>query len=141
MSVVNCVIRISDIGSIAAAKIFTNVVMPRGMYGDELWYSFGNGQLHALEVANRFCLKHLQSISKSSKSMLVEGMIGSYSAMSAEHSIDGWMNQAYSRLSTTHGHITDCKLVCVYLTRLVLVRPAASLYSASPLKHHSTGKQ
>ncbi len=23
---------------------------------------------------------------------------------------DGWMNQAYSRLSTTHGHITDCKL-------------------------------
>ena len=27
---------------------------------------------------------------------------------------DGWMNQAYSRLSTTHGHITDCKLlVCM----------------------------
>ncbi len=22
----------------------------------------------------------------------------------------GWVNQAYSRLSTTHGHITDCKL-------------------------------
>ncbi len=47
------------------------------------------------------------------------------------------MNQAYSRLSTTHVHITDCKfLVCMYWTRLVLVRPAASLYSASPLKHH-----
>ncbi len=43
--------------------------------------------------------------------------------------MDGWMNQAYSRLSTTHGHITDCKLlVCMYWTRLVLVRPAASLY-------------
>ncbi len=27
--------------------------------------------------------------------------------------MDGWMNQAYSRLSTTHGHITDCKLVCL----------------------------
>ncbi len=24
--------------------------------------------------------------------------------------MDGWMNQAYSRLSTTHGHITYCKL-------------------------------
>ncbi len=37
------------------------------------------------------------------------------------------MNQAYSRLSTTHGHITDCKLlVCMYWTRLV-VRPAVSL--------------
>ncbi len=27
--------------------------------------------------------------------------------------VHGWMNQAYSRLSTTHGHITDCKLVCM----------------------------
>ncbi len=24
----------------------------------------------------------------------------------------GWVNQAYSRLSTTHGHITDCKSLC-----------------------------
>ncbi len=55
--------------------------------------------------------------------------------------MDGWMNQAYSRLSTTHGHITDYKLVCMYWTRLLLVRPVASLYSASPLKHHPTGKQ
>ncbi len=53
-----------------------------------------------------------------------------------------WMDQTYSRLSTTHCHITDCKLlVRMYWTRLVLVRPAASLYSASPLKHHPTGKQ
>ncbi len=29
----------------------------------------------------------------------------------------------------------------MYWTRLVLVRPAASLYSASTLKHHPTGKQ
>ena len=32
-------------------------------------------------------------------------------------------------------------VVCMYWTRLVLVRPAASLYSASPLKHHATGRQ
>ncbi len=25
----------------------------------------------------------------------------------------GWVNQAYSRLSTTHGHITDCYFLCV----------------------------
>ena len=56
--------------------------------------------------------------------------------------VEGWMIQAYSRLSTTHGRIIDCKLlVCMYWPRLVLVRPAASLYSASPLKHHATGKQ
>ncbi len=55
--------------------------------------------------------------------------------------VDEWMNQAYRRLSTTHRHITDCKLVCMYWTRLVPVRPAACLYTASPLKHHPTGKQ
>ncbi len=54
--------------------------------------------------------------------------------------VSRWMNQAYSRLSTTR-HITDCKLVCMYWTHLVLVRPVTSLYSASPLKHHPTGKQ
>ncbi len=31
--------------------------------------------------------------------------------------------------------------VRVYWTRLVLDRPAASPYSASPLKHHATGRQ
>ena len=56
--------------------------------------------------------------------------------------MNGWMNQAYSRLSITHGHITDCKLlVCMDWNRLVLVRPEASLYSTGPLKHHPTGKQ
>ncbi len=54
--------------------------------------------------------------------------------------MDGWMNQAYSRLSTTHGHITDCKLVCMYWTHLVLVRPAASLLDHSRLIECWTSK-
>ncbi len=29
--------------------------------------------------------------------------------------LDGWMNQAYSELSTTHGYITDCKLLVYVL--------------------------
>ncbi len=46
------------------------------------------------------------------KNELVE-LIGQFSSEASEE--DGWMNQAYSRLSTTHGHITDCKLlVCMY---------------------------
>ncbi len=35
--------------------------------------------------------------------------------------MDGWMNQAYSRLSTTHGHITDCKLDSVVYAGVCLV--------------------
>ncbi len=31
--------------------------------------------------------------------------------------------------------------VCMYWTRLVLVRPRDSLYSSSPLKQHATGRQ
>ncbi len=41
--------------------------------------------------------------------------------MQCNHNGRSRRNQAYSRLSTTHGHITDCKLVCMYWTRLVLV--------------------
>ncbi len=33
------------------------------------------------------------------------------------------------------------QVVGVYVPRFVLVRAAASLYSASPQKHHPTGKQ
>ncbi len=45
--------------------------------------------------------------------------------MYQEEALCGWVNQAYSRLSTTHGHITDCKLdsvvyvgVCVVMETL-----------------------
>ncbi len=41
--------------------------------------------------------------------------------------VDGWMDQAYSRLSTTHGHITDCKLdSVVYATCEWNMLPTAS---------------
>ncbi len=57
--------------------------------------------------------------------------------------MDGWIRlivgfQSLMVISPT----ASCWCVCtMYWTRLVLVRPATSLYSASPLKHHPTGKQ
>ncbi len=33
----------------------------------------------------------------------------------------GWVNQAYSRLSTTHGHITNCKLDSVVYADVCMV--------------------
>ncbi len=33
----------------------------------------------------------------------------------------GWVNRAYSRLSTTHGHITDCKLDSVVYAGVCVV--------------------
>ncbi len=33
----------------------------------------------------------------------------------------GWVNQAYSRLSTTHGHITDCKFYSVVYAGVCVV--------------------
>ncbi len=34
--------------------------------------------------------------------------------------VGGWVNQAYSRLSTTHGHITDCKLDSVVYASILI---------------------
>ncbi len=47
------------------------------------------------------------------KSCQITGGLTSYFVVSLFHLIrpwNEWVNQAYSRLSTTHGHITDCKL-------------------------------
>ncbi len=35
--------------------------------------------------------------------------------------VGGWVNQAYNRLSTTHGHITDCKLDSVVYVGVCVV--------------------
>ncbi len=35
--------------------------------------------------------------------------------------LGGWVNEAYSRLSTTHGHITDCKLDSVVYAGVCVV--------------------
>ncbi len=40
--------------------------------------------------------------------MFVLGMLDASEAFAR---VEGaWVNEAYNRLSTTHGHITDCKL-------------------------------
>ncbi len=60
---------------------------------------------------------HLMCLSQGKKLV-----VGKQLAVQQKGLMDGWMNQAYSLLSTTHGHITDCKLlVCMYWTRFVLV--------------------
>ncbi len=38
-----------------------------------------------------------------------------------DRQLGGWVNQAYSRLSTTHGHITDCKLDSVVYVGVCVV--------------------
>ncbi len=39
-----------------------------------------------------------------------KGLIVEDRSVTVKGVVGGWVNQAYSRLSTTHGHITDCKL-------------------------------
>ncbi len=69
---------------------------------------------------------------------------GTYSSATfwlAQVWMDGWIRLivGFQPLMVISPTASWC--VCMYWTRLVLVRPAASLYSASPLKHHATCKQ
>ena len=75
MAAANCNSRICDIGRITGDKIYNNSVMPRCRDGTELWHSFCNGELHAPEVLNRFCPKHIPSLHRSSKVYIFEGII------------------------------------------------------------------
>ncbi len=55
-------------------------------------------------------------------------LLGEYFSVIGVCLVGGWVNQAYSRLSITHGHFTDCYLV--YVLEPSCTRPACgqSLY-------------
>ncbi len=53
---------------------------------------------------------------------------------SQSETVGGWVNQAYSRLSTTHGHITDCKLdSVVYAGVCVVIQCGPVLFGPNDL--------
>ncbi len=65
------------------------------------------------------------------------------------HCLGGWVNQAFSRLSTTHGHIADCKLdsvvyagVCVVILHCLgsVQVPAYHAYVGSSASANSSKK-
>ncbi len=75
-----------------------------------------NSTVDIVKHSNKYLLPERLAGEIGQQRVLVSGLRGV-----ALGTMGGWVNQAYSRLSTTHGHITDCKLDSVVYAGVCVV--------------------
>ena len=72
MSILSSRLNLSELSCITTIKLYKTIVLPRSLYGAELWHKMNKEDLSRLETAHRFCLKKIQDFPKRAKSALVE---------------------------------------------------------------------
>ena len=61
---------------ISSMKLYTSVVLPRALFGCEMWSSISRASMLKLEVAHRFCVKFAQGFPKLTRTDTALGMLG-----------------------------------------------------------------
>ena len=74
MSIIGSGVNLPELSCMAAIKMYKTVVLPRALYGVELWHKITQADLSKLEVAHRFCIKIIQSFPKRTSSLIAESM-------------------------------------------------------------------
>ena len=59
-----------------AIKLYNTAVIPKALFGCELWNSISNADMQQLEVAHHFCLKRAQGLPHLTRSDMVLGLAG-----------------------------------------------------------------
>ena len=103
LSLVNCGIYEDGLNPLTTRRIYNSVVLPKTLYGCELWSNIHSSHIMLLERADRFCIKFMQSLPKSAGTDVALSLFGSNSI---ESEIDYrklvFLGQL-SRLSGDHG--------------------------------------
>ena len=68
---------------LSCKKIYKSVILPKGLYGCELWYNLTDSEILFLERSHRFCVKYIQCLSKRTRTDIALGLLEVYS-MTAE---------------------------------------------------------
>ena len=76
LSIVNCGIFEGGLHPLTAKHLYETIVLPRALYGCELWSSLNSSEINTLEIAHRFCLKVIQSIPRLSRTDIVLSSLG-----------------------------------------------------------------
>ena len=76
LSLVNSGINETGFHPITSLHLYKSVVLPKGLYGAELWNSLTPSQEEALERAHRFCVKFIQGLPKQTRSDIALGILG-----------------------------------------------------------------
>ena len=64
LSLVNSGIHQDGLNPLRSKRIYNSVVLPKALYGCELWSNLNKNHIMSLERAHRFCIKFMQSIPK-----------------------------------------------------------------------------
>lgn len=75
-SIVNYGIYENGIHPISGKHLYETVVLPKALYGCELWSDLHDDEILTLEIAHRFCLKIIQGLPKRCRSDIVLTSIG-----------------------------------------------------------------
>ncbi len=62
LSVLNNGLHPACMNPLTLRTIYNSVVIPKSLYGAELWNSFSVSDLSRLEIAHRFCVKYIQNL-------------------------------------------------------------------------------
>ena len=63
-------------------KIYRSVVLPKSLYGCEIWYNLTASDILYLERSHRFCLKYMQGITKRTRTDIARGLLKCYALAS-----------------------------------------------------------
>ena len=76
LSIINCGIYSGGIHPSSSKIIYKTIVLPKALYGCELWGHICKSNMLKLERAHRFCIKYIQSVSKYTKTYIALSMLG-----------------------------------------------------------------
>ena len=81
-SLVNCGIHSNGINPITASKLYMSTVLPRALYGCELWNNITQTDMAHLEATHHFWLKRIQNLPVRTRSDMAIGLLG-FTSLSA----------------------------------------------------------
>ena len=61
---------------LTSKTIYKSVVLPKGLFGCELWYDMTKSDIMFIERTYRFCVKYIQSIEARTRTHIALGLLG-----------------------------------------------------------------
>ena len=119
LNIVNSGLSYSALNPLTLFKICQSVVIPRALYGCELWNSLSPGNILELDRAHSFCIKFIQKLPKNVKNDISYHSVG---AIPIIKQIDYRKLQLLGQL---------CRLPCNYLAKTIFVHRLTRYLSGS----------
>ena len=76
LSLVNCGIYEDGLNPLTMRRIYNAVVLPKTLYGCEMWFNIHASHLTSLERAHRFCIKFMQFLPKTTSTDVALALFG-----------------------------------------------------------------